>query len=60
MDPPGAAGLQPRCHPPGGVIFTSVAESLSVSMSDTLECPETSSLSSVFILSRPSEDNRKC
>lgn len=50
----------PPARPPGIFIpFTSVGESLSVSMSDALECPETSSLSSLFILSRPSEESRK-
>lgn len=38
--------------------FTSVGKSLSDSTSDTLECPETSSLSSVFILSRSPETQR--
>lgn len=40
------------------LIFTSVGASLSDSVSEPLDCPETSSLSSVFILSRPSEDTR--
>lgn len=38
--------------------FTSVGKSLSDSTSDTLECPETSSPSSVFILSRSPETQR--
>lgn len=40
-------------------VFTSVGESLSDSMSDALECPEPSSLSSVFTLSRPPEKTGK-